>query len=96
MCIVKTPKIKPGDTKPPEPTVIRNPYLDGPDPSTKALRKGRSGLRIERAGVGSPASPAVAPRSPVGATAPVTSGLPTLPVLGGGFMPGMIARNMAR
>lgn len=96
MCIVKTPKIKPGDTKPPEPTVIRNPYLDGPDPSTKALRKGRSGLRIERAGVGSPASPAVAPRSPTGAAAPVMSGLPQLPVLGGGFMPGMIARNMAR
>lgn len=63
MCIVKTPKVTPTDpqAKTPEPIVIRNPYLDGVDPVTKALRKGRSSLRIERAGAGaSPSPPATA------------------------------------
>jgi len=65
MCIVKTPKVSTTDAtaKTPDPAIIRNPYLDGVDPVTKALRKGRSSLRIERAGSGaaSVAPPATAP-----------------------------------
>jgi hypothetical protein len=49
MCIVKTPKIDPQTEKPREPTVIRNPYLDGVGPQARAARKGRSSLRITRA-----------------------------------------------
>lgn len=94
MCIVKTPKVDPANNKAPEPTVIRNPYLDGADPSTKALRKGRSNLRIER-GEGRVSSP-VAPLNPSAAPAPVMSGLPTSPVMGGGFGAGRITRDMAR
>lgn len=95
MCIVKTPKVSAANNKPPEPTVIRNPYLDG-DPSVKALRQGRSNLRIERGGTGQrPVSP-VAPTNPSVASAPVMSGLPTSPVMGGGFGAGRITREMAR
>ncbi len=87
MCIVKTPKIKPGTDKAPEPTIIRNPYLDGMDPVSKALRKGRSSLRIERAGSGATqvAPPAAPARPPV--SMPIASnpgGSFTSPVLGGG------------
>ena len=52
MCLVKTPKIaKPtpaqGQDKPLP--ILRNPLLDGIDPTTNALRIGRSNLRIDRA-----------------------------------------------
>lgn len=82
MCVVKTPKIKKSDEKPPEPTIIRNPYLDGLDPATKALRRGRSSLRIERGGGGSSTTPpSSAP--PISNPAPITPpGFP--PVMGGG------------
>lgn len=50
MCTAKAPKVQ--QQKPKEPTVIRNPYLDGVDPSTKAKRSGRSGLKIKRSGTG--------------------------------------------
>lgn len=50
MCLVKTPKLKtdPNADKPKDPTIIRNPYLDGVGPSAKANRQGRSSLRISR------------------------------------------------
>lgn len=50
MCLVKTPKIQNSDAgqeQKPLP-VLTNPILDGIDPSTKALRVGRSSLRIRR------------------------------------------------
>lgn len=67
MCIVKTPKVDTSSTAAnKDPTVIRNPFLDGVDPATKSLRMGRSALRIERAGVaGVQPPPVVAPVAPV-------------------------------
>lgn len=61
MCI-SGPKA-PEPTKPKEPTIIRNLYLDGVNPATKAQRSGRSGLRIERgvAPVGANPLPAATP-----------------------------------
>lgn len=52
MCLVKTPKIKAptstsGQDKPLP--ILRNPLLDGIDPTTNALRIGRTNLRIDRA-----------------------------------------------
>lgn len=88
MCIVKTPKVVAGSEKPPEPTIIRNSYLDGLDPVSKALRKGRSSLRIERAGRGAAtAPPATAFPTPSNAPAlpPMQPALPRItPVRGGG------------
>lgn len=81
MCIVKTPKVKSSTTadKPKEPTVIRNPYLDGLDPATKALRRGRSSLRIERAGGAASGLPPVTAK-PVPQPGPMIPHLtPTLP-----------------
>lgn len=69
MCVVKSPKVK--ETKEKEPTIIRNPYLDGIDPSTKALRQGRSSLRIERAGSGA------TPVAPPATADPITPSVPT-------------------
>lgn len=52
MCIVKTPKIKnptpTGEADKPLP-VLRNPLLDGINPTTNALRIGRDNLRIDLA-----------------------------------------------
>ena len=82
MCVVKTPKIPKNDAsaKPPEPTIIRNPFLDGLDPATKALRRGRSSLRIER-GSGLNGSGPTAP--PIMGSAPNTP--PTrMPTYGSG------------
>lgn len=92
MCVVKTPKVAAGSEKPKEPTIIRSPYLDGVDPTKKAMRKGRSSLRIDRAGsrASAPAltpTPATAPPAHV-APAPVSS-----PVLGGGWSGARIARS---
>ena len=70
MCIVKTPKIETGTEKPKEPTIIRNPYLDGVDPTTKAARAGRSSLRIDRAG----SQPAQLPAT---ATPPASYSIPS-------------------
>lgn len=47
MCAAKTPKITAEEKKAPKPLVIRNPYLDGMDPSIRAKRKGRAELRID-------------------------------------------------
>ena len=92
MCIVKTPKVAASSEKPKEPTIIRSPYLDGVDPATKAMRKGRSSLRIERADGRAPAP--VAPTAPV--TAPPAHVAPvaplTPPVRGGGWVGGRIER----
>lgn len=77
MCIVKTPKIDPATNKVPEPTVIRNPYLDGLDPQAKALRQGRSSLRVERTGSG-----AIKRSAPDAAVLPPT--FPTTPAIFGG------------
>lgn len=80
MCIVKTPKVTTTETKVKEPTVIRNPYLDGPSPTNKALRAGRNGLRIERSsGQRSPSTTPVA--APLNPSAPAVT--PTVPVGGG-------------
>jgi hypothetical protein len=59
MCIVKAPKTVANVEK--NPAIIRNPYLDGLDPASKALRTGRSALRIERRAPGDPAKPASGP-----------------------------------
>lgn len=48
MCAVKSPKVKQEAQKPPKPTIIRNPYLDGIDPKMRAAREGRTALRIDR------------------------------------------------
>lgn len=86
MCVVKTPKVdtQSAVAKTPDPAIIRNTYLDGIDPTTKALRSGRTGLRIERA------SPGAAPTAvlPPLASAPQLNIQPVLPkitpVQGGG------------
>lgn len=75
MCLVKKVTV-PTSTTPAEKSVaiVRNTYLDGMDPVTKALRLGRSSLRIERAAavVGGGAYPASAP--PAAAPAPKAQG----------------------
>jgi len=100
MCVVKTPKVTQSSTttKTPDPAIIRNPYLDGLDPVSKALRTGRSSLRIERAGSGaaSVAPPATAP-APL-ASAPAvdpTSGLPRMSAVpaGGAVAGARISRS---
>lgn len=83
MCIVKTPKIKPGTDKPKEPTVIRNAYLDGVGPAAKAQRKGRSSLRISRSQPSAPPAH-IAPRP---GPAPIAQPGPS-PVYGGGVSGG--------
>lgn len=88
MCVVKTPKIKANDAnaKPPEPTIIRNPFLDGLDPATKALRRGRSSLRIERGGAGRNGStPPTAPPIMNPAPFPPSGWTPSYGGGGGGF-----------
>lgn len=47
MCVVKTPKLPSTSTADKPLPVLRNPYLDGMSPEIKALRKGRSALRID-------------------------------------------------
>lgn len=93
MCLVKTPKLK-SDTdasQPKEPTIIRNPYLDGVGPTARAARKGRSSLRIKRgtqnAGGGSPSIPPSAPpiaTTPPGSPVPPRTPPGVSPVPGGG------------
>lgn len=51
MCLVKTPKVaNPTSTTAPDKPlpILRNPLLDGIDPTTNALRIGRSNLRIDK------------------------------------------------
>lgn len=68
MCVVKAPKIKnptptgPGRDKPLP--VLTNSILDGIDPTTNALRIGRSSLRIDRNPASGP-SAATTPRASV-------------------------------
>jgi hypothetical protein len=86
MCVVSTPKVDPKSdvAKTPDPAIIRNTYLDGIDPTTKALRSGRTGLRIERASPGAATSTVIPPL----ASAPLLNIQPVLPkitpVQGGG------------
>lgn len=47
MCVAKSPKVTPQSTVPKDPIIIRNTYLDGVDPVTRAMKSGRSGLRID-------------------------------------------------
>lgn len=84
MCVVKSPKVQPGDTKPKDPIIIRNQYLDGTGPQLKALRTGRSSLRIERAGSGAPAGAPPASVLPPSQVPTPTAFAPVLPVRGGG------------
>lgn len=53
MCLVKTPKIanptSSGGTADKPLPILRNPLLDGINPTTNALRIGRTNLRIDRA-----------------------------------------------
>jgi len=79
VCVVKTPKVAAGSEKPKEPTIIRNPFLDGLNPETKALRKGRSTLRIERAGGRGVQSPPATAPIPTPSASPTTPALPQLP-----------------
>lgn len=78
MCMVKTPKLNTTTEKPKEPTVIRNPYLDGPSPMNKALRDGRNAFRIERGTKRPQPTPST---TPVPAGPPVVS--PSVPFGGG-------------
>jgi hypothetical protein len=99
MCIVKTPKVTAGTEKAPEPTVIRNPYLDGLDPQAKALRQGRSSLRVERTGSGAikRSAPDAAILPPIFPTAPaIFGGQGTSTVQVGGSGGGYIDRSMGR
>jgi hypothetical protein len=102
MCIVKTPKVKAADpqAKTPDPAIIRNPYLDGVDPASTALRIGSSSLRIERTGRGT--APAVPPVSvaPPSSLSPLLNIQPVLPKItpvrgGGGTTNGKINRVAA-
>lgn len=81
MCLVKTPKIKnptSSETDKPLP-ILRNPLLDGIDPSTKALRVGRQSLRIDRNPASGPTA-ATTPSPSAGARfAP--AGLPAMPLI---------------
>lgn len=95
MCLVKTPKVDPNASRPREPTVIRNPYLDGVGPVANANRTGRASLRIMRGSGIVPAAPPTAtpmPSPPPIAMLPRVPALPgSLPVSGGG---GRITREM--
>ena len=88
MCLVKTPKLSTDPNAPPkEPTIIRNPYLDGVGPTARANRRGRSSLRIAR-GTRQPAngiSPSAPPLAVVRPVTPPTVVSPTgpSPVQGG-------------
>ncbi|EQB10414.1 hypothetical protein [Novosphingobium lindaniclasticum] len=102
MCIVKTPKVKTTDATAatPEPAIIRNPYLDGVDPTTRALRMGRSSLRIERAGSGAASAAPPATASPSSSSSPLLNIQPVLPkitpVQGGGGRRGAWYGNNVR
>lgn len=98
MCLVKTPKLQsdPNATRDRDPTIIRNPYLDGVGPTANANRTGRSSLRIMR-GSGSirPSAPPIAstqPGLPRVSTPPALPGVP--PVRGGGGGGGRITPGM--
>lgn len=94
MCVVKTPKVTQSSTttKTPDPAIIRNPYLDGLDPVSKALRTGRSSLRIERAGRGAasaaPPAVAIAPSASAPAVSSTTAVPRTSAVPAGGAVAG--------
>lgn len=89
MCVVKSPRVSSSEQKVKDPIVIRNQYLDGTGPQLKALRMGRSSLRIERAGARAPNAPPASilpptqgPNPIMGATRP--PGGAGTPVRGGG------------
>lgn len=85
MCVGKPKMPKASDAKAPDPAIIRNPYLDGVDPATRALRKGRSTLRIERGSGRAPTAPTPSSPAPAPNPAPAPGGSPGYsPVLGGG------------
>lgn len=85
MCLVKTPKVDPNTNKPRDPTVIRNPYLDGVGPVANANRTGRASLRITRGSGITPSAPPIAAPMPSQPRAPSVPALPgTPPVSGGG------------
>jgi hypothetical protein len=89
MCVVKTPKVQATDAqaKTPEPTIIRNPYLDGVDPASRSLRMGSSSLRIERGGGGvRPPSPGAITRPPVATPTPAPAAPSRPPGLAGAIM----------
>lgn len=102
MCIVKTPKVQATDpqAKTPEPTIIRNPYLDGVDPASKSLRMGSSSLRIERTGRGAASAAPPVSVAPPSSLSPLLNIQPVLPKItpvrgGGGSSPGRITRVAA-
>lgn len=91
MCIVKTPKLSTSSTDTPkEPTVVRNPYLDGTGPTARAQRQGRSSLRIVRAkNAPRPSTTNPSPTAPPimtgsGGRTPVAGGGGSVTVGGGG------------
>jgi hypothetical protein len=80
MCLVKTPKVDPNASKPKDPTVIRNPYLDGVGPQAKAMRAGRASLRITRGSGVTPSAPPTATPTP----SPPPLAIPSAPAVPGG------------
>jgi hypothetical protein len=53
MCTVKTPKVVPVSRDSEKPlNILRNPYLDGMDPSKKSKSVGLGSLRINRQSAG--------------------------------------------
>lgn len=102
MCLVKTPKVKtPSSTDPKqtEPTVIRNPYLDGVGPAAKAKRLGRSSLRISRTAARSGSIKPSPNAPPIAALRPSPTNRASLPGStpvrgGGGLMLNRIGTSM--
>lgn len=83
MCAPK-PKMPSADqSKPKDPAIIRNKYLDGVDPKTRSMRTGRSSLRIPLGSSrGSAPTPGAAPVTPSPTAGPGT--IPRLPPIAGG------------
>jgi hypothetical protein len=95
MCIVKTPKL-PAATPEKDPAIIRNPYLDGLDPANKALRTGRSALRIERRAPGDPAPVASGPGVAAAPPPPTPARTPVAGLTQKQSLTGAIAMHMIR
>jgi hypothetical protein len=93
VCGAKVPKVSQEAAKPKDPAIIRNPFLDGVDPTLKSLRLGRSALRIERGGVRA-ATPATPP--PVAPPAHVAPSLPVGGITSGGGVYGGVGGGGGR
>jgi hypothetical protein len=82
MCLIKTPKVAASTTSSQaDAAVLRNPFLDGVDPSIAARTTGLSSLRIDRGSVKStaptPAQTVIAAQTPTASN--VSGASPALP-----------------